>query len=101
MIAMWNKDWMSGFDSGKGKLWDFSLRHRIQTGTGARLASYSMATRGSFPRGVLTNTRRNVVPMLRMRGAITLLLQYVFKEWCLAEDMGNFTSTWRVSDTFL
>jgi hypothetical protein len=29
----------------------FSLRHRVQTGSGAKPASYPMGTRGSFPEG--------------------------------------------------
>jgi len=29
----------------------FSLHHRVQTGSGVRLASYTMGTRGSFPGG--------------------------------------------------
>jgi hypothetical protein len=31
--------------------WEFSLRHRVQTGSGPHTASYPMGTRGSFPRG--------------------------------------------------
>jgi hypothetical protein len=35
-----------GFDAGAG---DFSLRHRVQTGSEAHPASYTMSTGGSFP----------------------------------------------------
>jgi hypothetical protein len=31
--------------------WNFSLHHRIQNGSGAHPASYTMGTRGSFPGG--------------------------------------------------
>jgi len=30
---------------------NFSLRHRVQTGSGTHPASYSMSTGGSFPGG--------------------------------------------------
>jgi hypothetical protein len=30
---------------------NYSLRHRVQTGTGANPAPYPLGTRGSFPRG--------------------------------------------------
>jgi hypothetical protein len=33
---------------------NFSLRHRVQTGTGARPASYTMVNRASFPGGNAT-----------------------------------------------
>jgi hypothetical protein len=36
------------FPAGAG---DFSLHHRVQDGSGAHPASYSMGTRGSFPGG--------------------------------------------------
>jgi hypothetical protein len=43
-------DWMIGvrIPAGAG---NFSLRHRVQTGSGAHPASYPMGTRGSFPGG--------------------------------------------------
>jgi hypothetical protein len=43
-------DRMTGirFPAGDG---NFSLRHRVQTGSGAHSASYSMGTGGSFPGG--------------------------------------------------
>jgi hypothetical protein len=36
------------FSTGAG---NFSLRHRVQTGSGAHPASYSIGTGGSFPGG--------------------------------------------------
>jgi hypothetical protein len=36
------------FPAGAG---NFSLRHRVQTGSGVHSASYPMGTRGSFPGG--------------------------------------------------
>jgi hypothetical protein len=46
----WLDDRMIGvrFPVGSG---NFSLRHFIQTGSGAHTASYPMGTRGSFPEG--------------------------------------------------
>jgi len=41
-----------GLDSQQMQWWAFfSVRHRIQTGSGAHLASYSVRTGGYFPRG--------------------------------------------------
>jgi hypothetical protein len=40
----------SGFDSRQGA-GNFSLRHRVQTSSGAHPASYPMGTRGCFPGG--------------------------------------------------
>jgi hypothetical protein len=43
-------DWGSRvrFPAGAG---NFSLHHRVQNGSGAHSASYTMGTRGSFPGG--------------------------------------------------
>jgi hypothetical protein len=35
-------------DSSLGRGWDFSPQHRVQTGSGAHTASYTMDTRDSF-----------------------------------------------------
>jgi hypothetical protein len=35
---------------------NFSLHHRVQTGSGAHPASYPMGARGSFPRGKAAGT---------------------------------------------
>jgi hypothetical protein len=32
-----------------GRGWEFSLYHRVQTGSGVHPTSYPMGTRGSFP----------------------------------------------------
>jgi hypothetical protein len=40
-----------GFNSQKGQWWNFSLHHRIQTGSVAHPTSYPMGTGGSFPGG--------------------------------------------------
>jgi hypothetical protein len=40
-----------GFNSRQGKVWNFSLRHHVQTDTGAHIASYPTRARGSFPGG--------------------------------------------------
>jgi hypothetical protein len=53
---------------------NFSLHHRVQTGSGAHLASYPMGT-GAFSlwqsgRDVKLTTHLHLVPRSRMRGAI-------------------------------
>jgi hypothetical protein len=65
---------------------NFFLLHRVQTGSGAHPASYSVGTRDSFPggkngRGVKLTTHL-LVPRSRMNGAIPPP-QYVFMAWCL------------------
>jgi hypothetical protein len=44
----------SGFDSRQDE--EFCLLHSVQTGSGARLALYSMGTLGSFPRSTAVGT---------------------------------------------
>jgi hypothetical protein len=67
------------FPAGAG---NFSLHHRVQTGSGAHPASYPMGTRGSFPGGKAAGARSwpltSSSAESRMRGAIPLLPQYVF-----------------------
>jgi hypothetical protein len=59
-------DWVQGwttrvlFLTGRGI---FSLRHRVQTDSGAHPASYPVGTKSSFP-------RVNIMSRLRMSGAI-------------------------------
>jgi len=47
-IAQW---YSAGLRAG-----NFSLHHRVQTGSGAHPASYPMGTRGSFPGGKAAGT---------------------------------------------
>jgi len=58
---------------------NLSLRHRVQTVSGAHSASYSTGTRS---RGVKLIARLHLVPRSRMRGAIHPLHLYAFKTWC-------------------
>jgi len=73
-----------------------SLRHRVQTGSGAHPASYTVGT-GALTLGVKRPGRKayylsSLVPKL-MRRATSSLLQYVFIVWCLVKYRGNFTYT--------
>jgi hypothetical protein len=66
---------------------NFSLHHRIQTGSGVHPASYPMGTRGSFRggkcgRSVKLTTHLYLVPISRMRGAVPPLSQYASMVWC-------------------
>jgi hypothetical protein len=48
-MDVWNvRNILVRFQAGAG---NFSLHHRVQTGSGALPASYPMGTRGSFPGG--------------------------------------------------
>jgi hypothetical protein len=57
----------------------FSLCHRVQSDSGAHAGSYPMGTGGFFPGskaaggGVKLTTHLQLVPRLRMRGAIPTL----------------------------
>jgi hypothetical protein len=62
---------------------NFSLHHRVQTGSGAHPASYPVGTRGFSPGskaagGVKLITHLHLMPRSRMRGAIPPLSQYAF-----------------------
>jgi len=48
---------------------NFSLRHRVQTGSGAHTSSYPKDTVGSFP-GSEANHLLHVLPRIRIRGFI-------------------------------
>jgi len=71
---------------GKGNGGNFFLRHRLQIGSGAHPATYSMGTGSLIPgmkwRDVKLTTHLQLVPTLRIRGDPTPLLQYVFRMWC-------------------
>jgi hypothetical protein len=65
---------------------NFSLHHRIQTGSGAHPASYPMGTKGSFPEGwsgldVKQTTRLHPCRGQRISVAIPPLSQYSFMVW--------------------
>jgi hypothetical protein len=54
---------------------NFSLHHRVQTGSGAHSASYQRGTRGSFPGSVKLTTHLHLVPRSRLGGNMPLLTQ--------------------------
>jgi hypothetical protein len=60
----------------------FSLLQKVQTASGTHTASYSMGSMVNFQeksgQGVTFTTDLNVVPGLRMSGAIPLLPLYAF-----------------------
>jgi hypothetical protein len=98
-----------GLDDQSSRVWfpagagNFSLRHRVQNGSGAHPASYTMCTRGSFPGGKaawawswsLTSIQYQGQ---RMSGAIPPLPHYAFTAWCSVKAQGQLyrsTPGWR------
>jgi hypothetical protein len=63
---------------------NFSLHHRVQNGSGAHPVSYAVGTRGSFleRKTAVAWSWPPPVSRSRMRGAISLLSQYVFMALC-------------------
>jgi hypothetical protein len=66
---------------------NFSLHHRVQTGSGAHPASYPVVTKGSFPGGKAAGAwswplTSHLVPRSRVRWAIPPLTQYASMAWC-------------------
>jgi hypothetical protein len=73
---------------------NFSLHHRVQTGSGALPVSYTMGTRGSFPGDKAAGAWSWPLTSIycrgqRMNGAIHPLLQYAFMSWCSVEAQGQ------------
>jgi hypothetical protein len=66
---------------------DLSLLHSVQTGSGARLASYPIDTGGSFPGLKLPGREADYSPANSAEamngGAIPSTTPYVFLAWCL------------------
>jgi hypothetical protein len=89
-------DWMIGirFSAGAG---NFTLRHRVQTGSGAHPASYPMDT-GLFPwglsgRGVKLTIHLNLMSMSKNAWSYTYTPQYVFMSRYLVKHRDYFTFT--------
>jgi hypothetical protein len=65
--------------------WNFSLHHRVEIGSGAHPAFYSMGIRVSFP-GVKRPGREpdhsHLVPRSKNAWRYTSTPQYAFMEWC-------------------
>jgi hypothetical protein len=76
---------------------DFSLRHRVQTGSGAHPASYPVGTRGSYPEiKRLGREADHSVPSsaeVKNSWCYTSTPQYILKAWCLVKYRDNFTFT--------
>jgi hypothetical protein len=73
---------------------DFSLLHRVQTGSGAHPASYPTGTEGSF-RGVRRTGReadQSPPSSAEVKNAWRYTFTpYVFMAWCLVKHRDNFT----------
>jgi hypothetical protein len=80
------RDWITGVQF--SVMGFFSLRHRVQTGSGAHSASYPMGTVGPFPRvnrpvHETDHTHLHLVSRLGMSGSVHPLPSYVFMAWRL------------------
>jgi hypothetical protein len=77
---------------------NFSLHHRVQTGSGAHQASYPVGNRGSFP-GVKRPGREadhSSLSSVEVNECVELippLLQCVFMEWCLVKNKKTVGTT--------
>jgi len=69
--------------------WNFSLRHRLQTGSGAHTTSYAMGTRGFFPWVKLPGRKADHSPPYSAedKNAWTHISTplYAFMAWCLVK----------------
>jgi hypothetical protein len=75
---------------------NFSLRHRVQTGSGAPPSlllkgSGGALTGGRSAGGVKLTTHLHLVPRLRIHAVIPPSPQYVFMAWCLVKHRDDFT----------
>jgi hypothetical protein len=72
---------------------NFTLLHRLQTGSGAHTASYSVGTTNSFPGvkrpGREATTHLHLVPMSRMCGATPPIPKYAFMACCSIRAQGQ------------
>jgi hypothetical protein len=80
------------FPAGAG---NFSLHHRVQTGSGSHPASYPMGT-GAVSLGIKRPGRKvdHSPPSsaeVKNAWSYTSTLQYVFMTWCLIKNRDNFT----------
>jgi hypothetical protein len=79
---------------------NFSLRHRVQTDSGARPASYAVGTGGSLTQAVSDwdvklTTHLHLVPILKNAWSYTGIsstpIRHVLMAWCLVKYRHNFT----------
>jgi hypothetical protein len=84
-------DWMIGvrIPAGAG---NFPLRHRVQTGSEARPASYPMIT-GAPSLGVKRQGREADHSRSKNAWSYTSTPQYALMAWCLVKKRDNFTFT--------
>jgi disulfide bond formation protein DsbB len=72
--------------------WNFSLHHRVQTGSGAHPASYPVSTRGSFPGGKWLGSEVNSPPScaeVNNAWSYTSFPQYAFMTWYSVKAQGQ------------
>jgi hypothetical protein len=87
------------FPAGAG---NFSLHHRVQSGSGAHPASYPMGTRGSFPGGKAAGCEGDHSPPssaeVKNAWSYTSTSPYVFIAWCLVKhrDFTFLPLPWRL-----
>jgi hypothetical protein len=80
--------------SSPGVAGNFSLHHRVQTGSGAHPASYPLGTTGFFPggksgRGVKLITELHLVPRSKNEWSYTSTPQYAFMAWFSVKAQGQ------------
>jgi hypothetical protein len=68
----------------------FSLRHRVQTDSGAKRASYTMGTGSTFPGGEVDHSPPFRAKVKNAWG-YTSTPPYVFTTWCLVTHRNKFT----------
>jgi hypothetical protein len=96
-IAEWysaglRAEW-SGLRVPEGAAGNFSLRHRVQTGSGAHPASYPMATRGSFSGGKAAGAWNHSPPSLaevKIAWSYTSIHTVCLMAWCSVKAQGQF-----------
>jgi hypothetical protein len=95
-----------GFDSPQGQWCDYFLFTTASRPAVGRTQPSIQWDRTVFPSGwrgrsVKLSTHLDLMPRLRMRGAIPPLPQYVFMAWCLVKHRNNFTSAGEYRDRTL
>jgi hypothetical protein len=114
LLRSWDSKWYSAglragwsvvrVPAGTG---NFSLHHRVHTGSGAHPASYPMGNRGSFPgEGVkrLEHEADHSPPSsskVKNEWSYTSTPQYGLLAWCSVSDRSNFTFTFTIPELLL
>jgi hypothetical protein len=88
--AQWYNEWVR-VPAGAG---NFSIHHRVQTGSGVHPVSYPLGTWSLFHRAkaaeAWSSPLIHLVPRSRMLGAISPLPQYTFMAWCIVKAQGHY-----------